>query len=53
MRIANYLATLGVGATAGLGVSYRNIHAPDECVQLETLEPTFLAYRDALIRLLQ
>ena len=51
--IANYLATLGVGATAGLGVSYRNIHAPDECVQLETLEPTFLAYRDALIRLLQ
>jgi len=51
--IANYLSTLGVPATAGLGVSYRNIHAPDECVLLESLEPTFLAYRDALIRLMQ
>jgi succinyl-diaminopimelate desuccinylase len=52
-NIANYLATLGVPATAGLGVSYLNIHAPDECVLLETLEPTFLTYREALIRLLR
>jgi len=50
--IANYLATLGIPATAGLGVSYRNIHAPDEAVELATLEPTFRAYRNALIRLL-
>ena len=50
--IANYLSTLGVPATAGLGVTYRNIHAPDECVLLESLHPTFLAYRNALLRLL-
>ncbi len=50
--IANFLATLGIPATAGLGVTYRNIHAPDECVLLATLEPTFLTYRNALIRLL-
>lgn len=50
--IANYLATLGIPATAGLGVSYRNIHAPDEAVELATLEPTFRTYRNALIRLL-
>ncbi len=51
-NIANFLATLGVPATAGLGVSYRNIHAPDECVRLDTLAPAFLAYRNALTRLL-
>ena len=51
--IANYLATLGIPATAGLGVSYRNIHAPDECVFLETLEPTYVTYRETLIRQLQ
>ncbi|MHB1084932.1 MAG: M20 family metallopeptidase [Thiobacillus sp.] len=51
--IANFLATLGIPATAGLGVTYRNIHAPDECVLLESLQPTFLTYRNALLRLLR
>lgn len=51
-NVANFLATLNIPATAGLGVTYRNIHAPDECVLLETLAPTFLAYRNALTRLL-
>lgn len=50
--IANYLATLGIPATAGLGVTYRDLHAPNECVQLDTLQPTFLTYREALRRLL-
>ncbi|MDD3450022.1 MAG: M20/M25/M40 family metallo-hydrolase [Gammaproteobacteria bacterium] len=51
--IANYLHTLGIPATAGLGVTYRNVHAADECVLLETLEPAFLSYRQALLRLLR
>ena len=51
--IANFLATLSIPATAGLGVTYRNIHAADECVLLESLSPTFLTYRDALIHLLE
>lgn len=51
--IANYLATLGIPATAGLGVTYRDIHAADECVFLKTLEPTYVTYREALLRLLQ
>lgn len=50
--IANYLATLGIPATAGLGVGYRAIHAPDEGVELATLVPAFQAYRNALARLL-
>lgn len=51
--IGNFLATRGIPATAGMGVTYRNIHAPDECVLLESLEPTFLTYRNALMRLLE
>jgi succinyl-diaminopimelate desuccinylase len=51
--IANYLSTLGIPATAGFGVTYRGTHGPDECVLLETLEPTFATYRQALIQLLQ
>ena len=50
--IANFFATQGIPATAGMGVTYRNIHAPDECVLLASLDPTFLTYRNALIRLL-
>ncbi|MBL8447876.1 MAG: M20 family metallopeptidase, partial [Zoogloeaceae bacterium] len=51
--IANYLSTLGIPATAGLGVTYRNIHAPNECVRLDSLVPTFSAYRNALRQLLR
>ena len=50
--IGNFLSTLGLAATAGLGVSYRNIHAPDEAVELVSLAPTFLTYRNALLQLL-
>lgn len=52
-NIGNYLATLGIPATAGLGATFRNLHAPDECVLLDTLEPTFVTYREALMRLLR
>ncbi len=51
--IANLLATHGIPATAGLGVSCRNIHAPDEGVELATLEPAYQTYLGAVSRLLQ
>jgi succinyl-diaminopimelate desuccinylase len=51
--IANFLASLAISATAGLGVTYRNIHAPNECVLLESLEPTFHTYRNALLNLFE
>lgn len=50
--IGNFLSTLGIAATAGLGVTYVNIHAPDEAVELASLQPTFLTYRNALLKLL-
>lgn len=51
--IANLLATQGIPATAGLGVTYRNIHAPDECVELASLEATYQTYLRAARRLLK
>lgn len=50
--IANLLATQGIPATAGPGVNYRNIHAPDECVELASLEATYQTYLCAARRLL-
>lgn len=52
-NIANYLAAGSIEATAGFGVDYRNIHAPDERVRLASFEPAFIAYRFALSKLLQ
>lgn len=42
--IGNYLATIGVAATSGFGVRYRNLHAPDECVEIASIEPAYEAY---------
>jgi succinyl-diaminopimelate desuccinylase len=51
--VGNYLATLGVPATCGFGVTYRNLHAPDECIEVASIEPVYRAYRDAVRRLLR
>jgi succinyl-diaminopimelate desuccinylase len=36
-NIGNYLASLGIEATAGYGVRYRNLHGTDECVDVSTI----------------
>jgi succinyl-diaminopimelate desuccinylase len=51
--VGNYLATLGIPATGGFGVTYRNLHAPDECVEVASIEPVYRAYRAAVRRLLR
>ncbi|HYH98290.1 M20 family metallopeptidase [Hyalangium sp.] len=48
----NLLATQGIPATCGFGVRYRNIHAPDEAIDVSTLGPTYRAYLGALELLL-
>lgn len=50
--IGNYLATLKVSATSGFGVRYKNLHAPDECIEVATLEPVFEVYLRAARELL-
>lgn len=51
-NIGNYLHSRGIEATCGFGVTYRNIHAPDESVEIASIPPVFEAYRAAALDLL-
>jgi succinyl-diaminopimelate desuccinylase len=52
-NIGNYLAGLGIPATAGFGVAYRGLHGSDEQVDLATIPPVQAAYHQALLALLR
>jgi succinyl-diaminopimelate desuccinylase len=51
-NIGCLLAAKGVPATAGFGVAYRGLHAPDEAIDLATVQPVQAAYHLALLRLM-
>ena len=51
-NIGNYLATLGIEATAGFGVAYRNLHGTDECIELATIPLVQATYHRAVLELL-
>ena len=50
--IGNYLAGLGIPATAGFGVAYQGLHGTDEKISLESVVPVQSAYHQALLTLL-
>ena len=47
-NVGNLLAEMGIEATAGFGVGYRNLHAADEAIDLSTIGPVYRAYRRAV-----
>jgi succinyl-diaminopimelate desuccinylase len=47
-NIGNYLASLGVPALCGFGVRDEGIHAANERIDLDTIEPVYNVYREAL-----
>ena len=51
--VGNLLALRKIPATAGLGVIYRNAHATDECILIESLEPVYRTYLGAVRDLLK
>jgi succinyl-diaminopimelate desuccinylase len=51
-NIGNLFAAHGIPATCGFGASYRNLHAPNEAVELRTLASAFRVYRRAIELLL-
>lgn len=51
-NIGNYLASLGIEATCGFGVNYRNLHAVDERIEVATVLPVYEIYRRAVTSLL-
>lgn len=51
-NIGNYLAGLGIPATAGFGVDYRGLHGTDERIRLDSIPVVQAAYHEALLTLL-
>lgn len=51
-NIGNYLAKLGIDATAGLGVRYSGLHGTDERIELVTIPPIQATYHEAVLTLL-
>lgn len=52
-NIGNYLAKLGINATAGLGVRYKALHGTDERIKLATIPAIQAIYHEAVLALLR
>jgi succinyl-diaminopimelate desuccinylase len=50
-NIGNYLAGLGIPATAGFGVAYTGLHATDERIHLDTIPTIQAIYHAAVLKL--
>ena len=51
-NIGNYLAGLGIPATAGFGVDYQGLHGTDERIRLDSIPVVQATYHQALLTLL-
>ncbi|MGH3898633.1 MAG: hypothetical protein ACRDTA_10335 [Pseudonocardiaceae bacterium] len=51
-NIGNYLAGLGIPATAGFGVTYTGLHATDERIRLDTIPTVQANYHATVLSLL-
>jgi succinyl-diaminopimelate desuccinylase len=51
-NIGNYLAGLGIPATAGFGVTYTGLHGTDERIQLDTIPSVQATYHIAVLDLM-
>jgi succinyl-diaminopimelate desuccinylase len=51
-NVGNYFAAHGIDATCGFGVTYENLHAPNERIKLNTIQMTSDVYATAIYSLL-
>jgi succinyl-diaminopimelate desuccinylase len=51
-NIGNLLDSRSIPATAGFGLTYRNLHASDESVELDSVAGVYRVYREAVPRIL-
>jgi hypothetical protein len=51
-NVGNYFAAHGIDATCGFGVTYENLHAPNERIKLNTIQMTSDVYATAIHSLL-
>ncbi len=47
-NIGNYLAGQGIETICGFGVTYKGLHATDECIELATIAPVLKVYQRAV-----
>jgi len=47
-NIGNFLAMHGTEVVAGFGVEYRNVHGPDECVRIATIDDVYGVYSQVI-----
>lgn len=52
-NIGNYLAGLGISATAGFGVGYAGLHGTDERIRIDSIPAVQAVYHRALLTLLR
>jgi succinyl-diaminopimelate desuccinylase len=52
-NIGNYLAGLGIPATAGFGVDYQGLHGTDERIRVDSIPAVQQTYHQALLTLLR
>jgi succinyl-diaminopimelate desuccinylase len=50
-NVGNYLSSLDIEATCGFGVTCKNIHASNECVDISTIKPVYDSYFGAVMEL--
>jgi succinyl-diaminopimelate desuccinylase len=51
-NIGNYLSGQGIDTICGFGVTYKGLHASDECIELASIEAVIQTYRLTVERLL-
>jgi succinyl-diaminopimelate desuccinylase len=52
-NIGNYLASKSIRALSGFGVSYSNIHATHESIEIATVTPVYEVYQRAVGKILR
>jgi succinyl-diaminopimelate desuccinylase len=50
-NVGNYLSGLGVDTVCGFGPTYKNTHAPNECVEISSIRPVHDTYLDTVRQL--
>lgn len=50
-NVGNFLYSHGIEATCGFGVNYRNIHAANEAIEVDSVMPIFETYKQAILDL--
>jgi succinyl-diaminopimelate desuccinylase len=51
-NVGNYLASKKIDATCGFGVTFKNIHAANEGIEIDSILPSYYTYQDAILNLL-